>query len=179
MIQVDSKLPLPRMLINSGLFNYSSLKPWHFEPINTVAEGERPRVRQIVPCPRLCACVRSQSWLCWCLVWPPAATFKNTACVSPPSGRPNQQRLRRRWKRDEVFSEKKTWCARTSASLQLSPGLGVALTSRWPHVRAPDLPLSSVLAMRRAALSDCRLRFLSRSSTSRGLEGSWARYRHN
>lgn len=38
-----------------------------------------------------------------------------------------------------------------------------------------DLPLSSVLAMRRAALSDWRLRFLSSKSTSRGLEESWSR----
>lgn len=36
-----------------------------------------------------------------------------------------------------------------------------------------DLPLSSVLAMRKAALSDWRLRFLSSNSTSRGLDESW------
>lgn len=53
----------------------------------------------------------------------------------------------------------------------------------WPMLMNPaisenltfwaDLPLSSVLEMRRAALSDCRLRFLSSSSTSRGLDESW------
>lgn len=59
------------MLINSKLFNYSSLKPWHFKPINTVAEGRSPDAGPIVWCPHFCVLQ-----LCYCWGWPPAVVIQ-------------------------------------------------------------------------------------------------------
>lgn len=69
------------MLINSKLFSYSCLKPWHFKPINTVAEGKSPNVGGIARCPRSCVMrLRYRSG------WPPAGVFtKHQRCLFLPS----------------------------------------------------------------------------------------------
>ncbi len=52
------------MLINSKLFNYSSLKPWHFKPINTCRGQESWCKEGIVWCPHFCVLFRLTSCCC-------------------------------------------------------------------------------------------------------------------
>lgn len=142
MIQVDSKLPLPRMLINSGLFNYSSLKPWHLEPVTTVAEGERPRVRQIVPRPRFCACVCVCSQTDYVGVrsdLPPRRSRTSRAHTpSLPSAKAESTTAGTSNRgRDEVFSEKQTRRARATRTY------GRLATSRALVWGGCDLTLTS------------------------------------
>lgn len=188
------------MLINSKLFNYSSLKPWHFKPINTVAEGKRPDVGASMV----------SSFLCTAALWPFKADHPLWHSKTPHTHLPHhmkygaqatlfpsQMQIIQKNKGTFKYSQRKRFYAYIQyvctpltrrPYLRLSPHLSSdecwtllrfyfafcrwLQTSLLLYTRA-DLPLSSVLAMRRAALSDWRLRFLSSNSTSRGLVESW------
>lgn len=184
------------MLINSKLFNYSSLKPWHFKPINSVAEGKRPDVGgEYGVLISVCAALLlfKADHLLWYSKTPHTHLPLHMRYGAQATLFPSQMQIIQKSKGTFKYSQRKRFSAyikyaRTPLTQALTCGWSSAeywtllrfycAFSRWIHTSLllhtwADLPLSSVLAMRRAALSDWRLRFLSSNSTSRGLVESW------